>query len=315
MSRANWLVLGLVLLFGGSVAVARDARVFPLSPIGSGGAGGSGGCGGDCASLSANQTFTGTNNFTADGGTNGRMWNGYPIGLYGLTYDGGALLADGGGNGPLRPGVFNCWDPQNGVPCLQGNKLIEIIGAQYEATNSACAVELINGIDRSLPSADVCAFGVQTPGNGSYKGFRVTQDFSLYTAGNITLEGPGRAIRGPASQYLEFQATPAAAGVGIYLSTGGGGLASSGTMLAFYNPGYSGSNVAQVEYDGALISGSARTKGTVTLVATAGSVTTFSGAVCVCTDTTAALPVQCSVSGTTLSIVGTGTDVIAYHCL
>lgn len=35
---------------------------------------------------------------------------------------------------------------------------------------------------------------------------------------------------------------------------------------------------------------------------------------CVCSDTTSAAAVQCSVSGTTLSVVGTGTDGITYLC-
>lgn len=58
-----------------------------------------------------------------------------------------------------------------------------------------------------------------------------------------------------------------------------------------------------------------RTKGTITLAAGVGTATVASGSICVCSDTTAINAVQCSVTTTTLTANGTGTDVIAYHCL
>lgn len=58
-----------------------------------------------------------------------------------------------------------------------------------------------------------------------------------------------------------------------------------------------------------------RTKGTITLAAGTGTVTVASGSICVCSDTTAVNAVQCSVSSTTLTANGTGTDVISYICL
>jgi len=45
-----------------------------------------------------------------------------------------------------------------------------------------------------------------------------------------------------------------------------------------------------------------------------GSHTVPSGCRAVCTDTSALEPVQCSVSGTTLTITGTGSDVINWLC-
>lgn len=54
--------------------------------------------------------------------------------------------------------------------------------------------------------------------------------------------------------------------------------------------------------------------GTITLAAGSGTATVFSGARCVCTDTTANASVKCAVSGTTLTATGTATDVIAYLC-
>lgn len=58
-----------------------------------------------------------------------------------------------------------------------------------------------------------------------------------------------------------------------------------------------------------------RTKGTITLAAGTGTATVASGSICVCSDTTAINAVRCAVSSTTLTATGTGTDVIAYHCL
>jgi hypothetical protein len=58
-----------------------------------------------------------------------------------------------------------------------------------------------------------------------------------------------------------------------------------------------------------------RSKGTITLAAGTGTVTVASGSICVCGNTSALNMVQCNVSSTTLTATGTGTDVIAYHCL
>ncbi|MCM2338836.1 MAG: hypothetical protein NDI62_00040 [Burkholderiales bacterium] len=59
---------------------------------------------------------------------------------------------------------------------------------------------------------------------------------------------------------------------------------------------------------------SAKNKGTIALVGGTKTVTVLAGAVCTATDTTAVAPVQAVVSGTTLTLTGTGTDVIAYLC-
>lgn len=59
---------------------------------------------------------------------------------------------------------------------------------------------------------------------------------------------------------------------------------------------------------------STKQKGTISLSGGTGTATTFSGATCVCTDTTANASVKCAVSGTTLTATGTTTDVIAYRC-
>ncbi len=55
--------------------------------------------------------------------------------------------------------------------------------------------------------------------------------------------------------------------------------------------------------------------GATPLTGTPPPATVLSGAICVCTDTTANASVKCAVSGTTLTATGTTTDVIAYICL
>lgn len=68
---------------------------------------------------------------------------------------------------------------------------------------------------------------------------------------------------------------------------------------------------------GAIDSTDTRTVGTITLVAGTGTATVQSGAVCVCSDTSAVpLVTRCAVSGTTLTATqASGTNVVAYHCL
>lgn len=65
-----------------------------------------------------------------------------------------------------------------------------------------------------------------------------------------------------------------------------------------------------------VIASSALNKGTVTLSSGTGTATVTSGATCVVSETTdATKTVKGAVSGTTLTITGTGSDVIAYICL
>lgn len=312
MSRANWLVLGLVLVLGGSVAVARDARVFPLSPSGSGGAGGSGGD----VTLAGDNDFTGRNRFLSDGGIQARLFNASTSDFYGNSFaDAGIQTSDGGGLGMTRVAAYNCSGVVNGVPCVANPYgIVEIYGSLpvAETTPFVCAVEVYDYNDQGA-STDTCVMGLGV-GATSTKIVRFTGDGSAHLGGSLYLSGS--KIAGRTGGYVELQTNAASSGVGVYISNTGGTLASGGSMLAFYNPGYSGSNVAQVEYDGALISGSARTKGTITIGGGGtGTATVVSGSVCTCSNTAALNAVRCTVATTTLTATGTAADVIAYICL
>lgn len=94
-------------------------------------------------------------------------------------------------------------------------------------------------------------------------------------------------------------------------------VAGSPLLEIWNNTNGGGTKVATVDGSGNIIlsSGSTRSKGTVTLSGGAATVTVSSGAICTCSDTTSAAAVRCSVSSTTLSVAGTGTDVISYLCL
>lgn len=62
------------------------------------------------------------------------------------------------------------------------------------------------------------------------------------------------------------------------------------------------------------VPGTAGTRGTATLSSGTKTVTVNSGCTCVATDTTAVNNVKCSVSGTTMTLTGTGSDVLNWIC-
>jgi len=56
--------------------------------------------------------------------------------------------------------------------------------------------------------------------------------------------------------------------------------------------------------------------GTITLSGGSGTATVNSGAICVCSNTSAATVCKPSVSGSTLTTAsGAGSDVVSYHCI
>lgn len=80
--------------------------------------------------------------------------------------------------------------------------------------------------------------------------------------------------------------------------------------------GANGANVSLTDNSGhtyALFNANA--KGTITLSGGTGTHTVTAGCTPLCTDTTSALPVSCSVASTTLTATGTASDVIAYLCI
>lgn len=112
--------------------------------------------------------------------------------------------------------------------------------------------------------------------------------------------GVGLTLKGAATTYDN-----------VIIDTTGAAL-TTGALLVLKN---NTSEVASVKSDGAITTSSTKTKGTITLAAGTGTATVLSGAVCVCSDTTAVNAVKCAVASTTLTATGTGTDVIAYICL
>ena len=72
---------------------------------------------------------------------------------------------------------------------------------------------------------------------------------------------------------------------------------------------------AFIDLNGAFVTTAAEQTGTITLSGGTGTATVRSGAVCVCSNTSAETAPQCSVTTTTLTAnLGAGTDTIAYWC-
>lgn len=80
---------------------------------------------------------------------------------------------------------------------------------------------------------------------------------------------------------------------------------------------YASSDGTTVTFAGPIISSAAQTKGVKSLTGGTGTVTVIAGSVCNCSLNTSAgtAAPKCSVSSTTLTITGTGTDSINYVCL
>lgn len=95
-----------------------------------------------------------------------------------------------------------------------------------------------------------------------------------------------------------------------------GNSLTSGTdryIAVFYNDDGSTAK-ARINSDGSFGTTATTMRNAVTLSAGSGTATVSSGAFCVCSSTTAN-PAHCSVSGTTLTVTGTGTDVVNYICI
>lgn len=120
----------------------------------------------------------------------------------------------------------------------------------------------------------------------------------------------------PLSLTSDMNASTATASVPAARICAGAVLDALDLVFAVGNPGGCTTEVFSIDNTGSVLTTSALTKGSKTLVAGSGTVTVLSGAKCVCSEeTNQANGVKCSVSGTTLTITGTGTDVITYVCL
>lgn len=131
------------------------------------------------------------------------------------------------------------------------------------------------------------------------------------------------------SQYRGSGASPAtvvgvasdgASAVGV-ISGAYNTLSTSGAVLHSFqnNIGGTPSTKATVDFNGVYAGGGITCTGAThcgvqALTAGSATVTVVSGCHAICTDTTAAAAVKCSVSSTTLTIAGTGTDSINYFC-
>ncbi len=113
---------------------------------------------------------------------------------------------------------------------------------------------------------------------------------------------------------IENSASNGGTGMFIYSAN----AMSSGNIMVLYTGG-AGAVATTFAYDGAVLSASSRTKGTITLSSGTGTATVMSGAICACSDTdTTPVVVKCVVATTTLTaseVSGTSTHHIAYVCL
>lgn len=182
----------------------------------------------------------------------------------------------------------------------------EIRGAVIDYTTT--------GTSHDLPSSNTLIWQYSGAGTATITGFLspaagrflFVQNKSAFdlTLANETGSLAGRQLRNPGAVDIVLSGTPTTSSGyssnALYVYDGG-----TWNLMA-----YSSLKVAApIQYT------STKTKGTITLAAGTGTATTVAGSVCTCTDTTATLPVQCAVSGTTLTATGTTTDVIAYICL
>lgn len=119
---------------------------------------------------------------------------------------------------------------------------------------------------------------------------------------------------------IPFQWKNAGSQIFALRQTGSGfALAGDGTTLGF---DVDQDNTLELDIAAALITASqpidvtdSEGSGTITLSSGTGTATVFSGAVCICSNTSAETAPQCAVAGTTLTAdLGAGTDVIAYSC-
>lgn len=274
MKRAGILVA----LAVASVVLARDARVFPLSPITSGGSGGSSG---GVTAVTATTPLVAT----TDGGS-------YDVACPEATaIDGGCVTG--------FAQVFG------GAKTFQDGLFVDGGGTYSTKIRRALCLSSTN-----------TGFGDQTNCTGIA--------LSSPSSGQLSLGNPASPVFDINSTGAYFYTQEVYAGfAGANRLANGGfhkysGVATGSLAVCGSNEGgwqYDSTTKTMKWCDGTSWKSASSSRGTITLAAGTGTATVVAGSTCVCSDSTAVAAVQCSVSSTTLTANGTGSDVIAYVCL
>lgn len=259
-----------------------------------------------------------------------------------LDIAGTSVLDQGTLNPVLLDSTKNASDYVNAHVELYGynmtggaNALVDAIGGAVLARvdGKALGVSSIVPLHTSTSGARIVSAWVDAAGytfrNNSDTGFNLNIDSGATTAQSTTLAFKDRGTTKHSITSVGgalFFAEAAGALNKIILSSGGNptiinaGLGGSGSSVQVNATANSGSGGLEVWGGGATPTLTVKmglTNGAGVLTLTAGTVTQGgvpTGCRAICTDTTAANPVRCSVVGNNLTITGTGTDVINYFC-
>lgn len=164
------------------------------------------------------------------------------------------------------------------------------------------------GVISLLPLLDRPAHAQATVSSGCKANctFTGTTTASTLVADTVTDTGGGLTLTGTTGNFIAL--ATGTTGTQVSIADSPAGVTISSTLTASTI-----SSSSTVGATGYTCSGATHC-GTKTLSAGSGTVTVVSGCHAICTDTTAAAAVKCSVSATTLTITGTSTDVINYFC-
>jgi hypothetical protein len=218
------------------------------------------------------------------------------------SYSGAGSVADGGAN-------FICNNnPASSSPCMANFSNALELGGKYPTPSAATAADVYLGAMQNRDGGYLLIVlnNYGSPGGGpEFEAFKVGYNGSGTFAQNLTIGtngSDGRITTTAGSLYLQGAGGPL-----IEWNQGAGDVAQ------FYSGG-GGTEVLDVQSDGTLKCYSAKSCGSTTLSGGTKAITVRSGAFCVCTSATTNA-VRCSVSSTTLTATGTGTDAFSYLCM
>lgn len=227
--------------------------------------------------------------------------------LFVSTFNGTGSVSDGGAN-------FTCsGNPAQSSPCFANFTHPMEVGGFFSTPSDATTADIYLGAMQDRDGGPIVSvlnnYGI--PGGGTEK--HTLDSFwngDLFIGGSLyldesvsgSLSGTGRVWSRQAPMYLI-----SAGAFTVWQNTGSGDVANF-----FADPG--GTQVFDIQHDGALKAYSAKSAGNTSLSGGTKAITVRSGAVCVCSTSTVNA-VRCSVSATTLTITGTGTDAVSYLCM